>query len=156
MARRHYGFTLIEILVVIAIIGLFAGIIFAGLYNSRIKSANTFIQSEMDTLRAQATLYYENNGNTYGPAPSNCADGNLQPDMFDPTNPEGVQVQKILTAIITQLPNGSNTYIRCTSGGQTWMVQVQLKNNVGYWCVDDTGASKLEGSFATAGSTDCQ
>lgn len=59
------GFTLIELIVVIAIIGLLASIISAGLSNSKIKGQNAAIIQQVSEYQKAVGLYIINNNNRY-------------------------------------------------------------------------------------------
>ena len=51
------GFTLIELLVVIAIIGILSSVVLASLSTARNKGSDARIQSQLQSMRAQAELY---------------------------------------------------------------------------------------------------
>ena len=57
------GFTLIELLVVIAIIGILASVVLASLNSARDKGEDAAIKSNLNNTRAQAAIYYDDNGN---------------------------------------------------------------------------------------------
>lgn len=59
---QRRGFTLIELLVVIAIIGILASVVLASLNSARDKGADAAIKSSINNARAQAELYYDENG----------------------------------------------------------------------------------------------
>lgn len=56
------GFTLIELLVVIAIIGILASVVLASLNSARDKGEDAAIKSNLNNIRAQAELFYDDNG----------------------------------------------------------------------------------------------
>jgi prepilin-type N-terminal cleavage/methylation domain-containing protein len=59
------GFTLLELLIVIAIIGVLASIVMASLNSSRNKAAASFVKQQADQIKKEFELYYQNNG-VYG------------------------------------------------------------------------------------------
>ena len=58
---RNKAFTLVELLVVISIIGLLSMIIFDGLQESKLKSKDATIKSNLITLRNVGALFFDNN-----------------------------------------------------------------------------------------------
>jgi len=74
------GFTLIELLVVIAIIGILASVVLASLNTARDKGTNASYRSSANNMRAQAELYYDDNGRTYTGL---CSDANIAEVMTD-------------------------------------------------------------------------
>src|SRR6185436_9452504 len=63
--KFNRGFTLIELLVVIAIIGILSSVVLASLNTARNKGADAAVKSNLDNMRAQGEIYYDNNGNSY-------------------------------------------------------------------------------------------
>ncbi len=57
------GFTLVELLVVIAVIGILVSIVFLGLSEARAKSRDKARVSDLKQLELAATLYREQSGN---------------------------------------------------------------------------------------------
>ena len=138
--QSNRGFTLIELLVVIAIIGILASVVLASLNTARDKGADASIKSSIGNMRAQAELYYDENGMSYV-------------NMCDNTVIAGALSQADTTNKI-----GSVT---CVDGGDVpgaWAIEAQLvSSSSAYYCVDSSGASSvLPGSTISnaAGSAD--
>lgn len=127
------GFTLIELLVVIAIIAILAAVVFASLGNVRPQAKNARIKIQMDSIRNQANLYYNNNGETYGT--SNSCIGTSS--VFDSS---ASSVSKLITAIQKDIPTGQ----ACGAAVETFYVITPLLKDGGvdaFWCVDSDGNS---------------
>lgn len=136
--KSQRGFTLIELLVVIAIIGILASVVLASLNSARDKGADAAIKANLANIRAQAQLYYEDNGSSYGTA-ANCSAG-----MFAGDDTVANQV-----AAASSSASGS---VACVSDGDNWQVSAQLSSG-NYWCVDSTGQATDIGGSASASST---
>lgn len=71
--KRQQGFTLIELLVVIAIIGILSSVVLASLNTARDKGEDAAVKSNLNNIRAQAELVYDDDG-SYDNV---CADSNV-------------------------------------------------------------------------------
>ena len=118
------GFTLIELLVVIAIIGILSSVVLASLNTARGKGANAAVKANLNNIRAQAELVYDNaNPNKYATV---CADPN------------------VVKAVAAATSAGGSAAI-CTNNDNNWSVSSPLKlheNTFTHWCVDNTGTSR--------------
>lgn len=139
------GFTLIELLVVIAIIGILSSVVLASLNTARDKAKNASIQSNLDTVRVQAELYYSDTSNTYGTAATNdCSAG-----MFAAS----ATISEAIGEAVSQSAAAS-----CNSTTQAWAVSVPLvsapiaEDN---WCVDNTGKSGAQADPQASADVTC-
>lgn len=166
--RFQKGFTILELLVVIAVIGILATIVFAAVNGARAKGADKAIISDLASLRTEAGLFYSNNGETYGSYNSGNAPGitahcpstlTATPgSLFDAASSTNAQV--INNALKDANKQSINTFdaggryqsARCIATGSTWAVAVALKTNTGRsWCVDSNGTAKeVSNSAATS------
>ncbi len=152
---RKKGFTLLELLVVVAIIGILTSIVIVSLTASKAKGIDGGIQSELVHARNQIELYYAANGNygtayfTFPPVTNYGRCGRLVNSFLDTSNANGaIAASAAKTASILdnagKLSNGTDlTNTNCVSTASTWAISVPLKTDSSYsWCVDSTGASR--------------
>lgn len=123
------GFTLIELLVVIAIIGILASVVLASLNSARDKGTDAANKSNLNNMRAQAELYYDDNGDYDGV----CGDPNM-------------------SAAITAAGDDA----ACSDDADGWAASVALVAQSGaYYCVDSTGAAVTASSSFSGTPPQC-
>ncbi len=150
--KNNKGFTIIELLVVAAIVALMASVVFAAMRGAANKGSNSTIKGDMHFVRQQAALVYDNAGGKYD---NICADATIQRSM--------VSIQNASSA--TNANNyaigtgGSAGTVTCHSSSSGWAVESPLKVAEGsntFWCDDWAGTSKGEvGSTLTANTVTC-
>ena len=111
------GFTLIELLVVIAIIGILASVVLASLNSARDKGSDAAIKSNLNNIRAQAELVYDEDGD-YDAV---CTDTNVSSAV--------------------SAASGD-----CDDDASAWAVESALSVAGTYFCVDSTGKATTTGT----------
>ncbi len=148
---KSKGFTLIEILIVVAIISILTGVTLAALGSARGKGDDTSIVSTLGNARTQAELYYSNNGNygigtaSPGGSYSLCNSGSGT-HIFN-TSPSGLLNALKSVARTNGATLGTDMIVCAASSNDSsvfssWAIMASTsKSN---WCVDSTGQSKEE------------
>jgi prepilin-type N-terminal cleavage/methylation domain-containing protein len=135
------GFTLIELLVVISIIGLLSAVVLAALNTARAKGTDASIKANLDSIRNQAAIYYDNNGNytTISAADNgSCATAST---LFQ----NDANIKAAITAVSNSATVTCNQDTQANGGG--WVIYAPLKGGNG-WCVDWKNNSKIDSAGA--------
>ena len=141
------GFTLIELLVVIAIIGILSSIALASLNTAKNKASDAVIKADLANVRAQAELYSDEHGNSYGV--EKVANTTCTADLFSDSS-----IQLAIQNIKSQ---NSNVDLTCAIGenGTSWSLSSPLKtNSTKSWCVSSQGDSNESVSSGGGSSAD--
>ncbi len=125
------GFTLIELLVVIAIIGILASVVLASLNTARDKGEDAAARSNLNNIRAQAEIVYDNDSRTYANV---CAD---------------TQVARA----VTEADSLAGKNAECSDDPAGWAVQAELTTG-NFYCVDSSGNSTEGGADTIAEGSD--
>lgn len=129
------GFTLIEILMVIAIIGILATVVIGSVNVARLKAADTTVKATLMNIKPQAENYYDSNDQSYGINVS-CVIGSETGMFTDPT------IQTAFASIRLQLLN-PNIVCSTSTEGDKWAISIgTLKSANTTWCVDNSGWSQ--------------
>lgn len=132
--RTEAGFTLIEILVVIALIVVFATLVLLPFREIRVKSRNAAIREDIDQIRVLAEDVFDDNGGV-----GYCGTG-LACASTDP------RMTKLKEDIDRQ--NGSAGGQPTMLAGDSFCVEAVLADSTGY-CADSNGAFTTSGSATT-------
>jgi prepilin-type N-terminal cleavage/methylation domain-containing protein len=139
MNIKKRGFTLIELLVVIAIIGILSSVVLASLNTARNKGSDAAIKSNVNNARAQAELYYDNNGQSYAGL---CA-------AASSATPGGILTMR------TGATSAGSAAVACNDSSTQWAFSAQLKTTTSiYFCADYRGLTSTS-TTALGANTQC-
>jgi prepilin-type N-terminal cleavage/methylation domain-containing protein len=146
---KHRAFTMIELLVVVAIIGILSVTVMAALGTARGRGNDGGVKGDLSTVQVQGTLYY-GIGNTYGSSTSSCtpSGGSVFNDTST-TIEDGVG-----TALAAAVKHANGGDVQCRSNGSAFLVAAKLTNN-NYWCIDSVGTATEKTSAPGSSQTNC-
>jgi len=121
------AFTLIELLIVIAIIGILAGIVLVSLTGALKKGKDSRIQADLQQVRNVAGMMLSDKGN-YDDL---C---NTSTNQLNTSGDYGTQLNTIQSDITAQ---GSG--IHCYASSTEYCVSAALVSNNNYYCIDSNG-----------------
>ncbi|MEY2641083.1 MAG: hypothetical protein RL150_476 [Candidatus Parcubacteria bacterium] len=142
--KKQQGFTLIELLVVIAIIGILSSVVLASLNTARDKGADAAVKANLANARAQAELYYDDNGNSYDP------DGASNTGVCDAAEADSIATNVEAAGSAT---GGTGA---CYSTGTAWAASAPLSTSGEHFCVDSTGISTTTAAALSSNDTTCE
>lgn len=130
---KKNGFSLIELMIVITIIGILTAVIVVSVYSTKNKAKDTKVKTALSQVRVQQELYYKTNGKY----------ADYENDIFASTPKLGTAQMKSL--ILEARENGSlEVYIYVDGPRKNYAVTGSLpstKNPVKYYCGDALGAN---------------
>lgn len=149
------GFTLMELLVVISIIGVLTTIVLLALAQARDKGADGAIKSNLSNARSQAEVFY--NTNTANP---------LSYAQVCETGPVG-GAQTIGSFIVEASKSSASAgvysidaagglgQVTCNQSANAWAAEAPTRTDGNeFWCVDSTGISKQVSGTSFSSPTD--
>jgi type IV pilus assembly protein PilA len=146
--RLVKGFTLIELLVVIAIIGILSSVVLSSLNTARDKGKNAAAKSELGSVRAQASIYYDENSQSFGVDGTSCSN---DPSVFSDSAGNSISA---LVAAAEGHTGGSGTAV-CANDSEAYVVALPLIGGDN-WCVDSTGYAGTTTLAITGSPSDLQ
>ncbi len=145
---KRDGFTLIELIIVMAIIGLLALFVTANYRNASGKARDARRKSDLVSLQKGLELYYEDNGQYPGTVP------NKNTSLC---HPDGCAV-KIYVPTVPTDPQNSSAYTYCSSaatGFDKYQIYATLENANDRQLVTPNGSVCLSPTCDSVGSHKC-
>jgi len=144
---------LIELLVVIAIIGILSSVVLASVNIARVKGSDAAIKADLSNIRAQASIYYDSNGQNYGADGASCTTAS---SMFaDPTIAQAI----VHSGSVSSAPLVCYTDDGVAATGaaaNSWAMSAPLKSTATSWCVDSIGNSASGTAILVSDVAVCQ
>ena len=136
---------MIELLVVVAIVGVLASITLGYLGSAKLKGSDTGVKSNLATMRSVAEIFFLDNFNSYLPVGGSTF--SIAPcPTYNASGTNMLSKDKVIANAIAEATfrgNGNS----CYNSDTTWAVAVGLKliPNTS-WCVDVTGIARMVNS----------
>ncbi len=147
------GFSLVELLVVVAIIVIIASVILVALNSARNKGADAGVKSNLGTIRGQSELYYSNNRYSFIPMGGSTF-GIATCPLYDVAGTNMLAQDKTIADAIAEAFKRGGNGSSCYNSTSAWAVAIGLKTDPNAsWCIDYGGNAKNV-SFAPAGAID--
>jgi len=123
------GFTLMEILMYLVIVGILSSIVMSAIIVARESGIDTGIKANLAQIRTEATNFFDSNGN-FGTPGVSCAEvGSLFED------------ERIARQILSA-ETASGRPATCANSATDWVISVPLQHEAGSWCVDEQGTGR--------------
>ena len=146
MKKIEKGFTLLELLVVVALIGIMSAIVMASLSSARKGGEDTAISANLTKLQTQAELYHStfnnygsNTSEFSGPCPIVETDSSVSGLM----GVSGVGALAFSKELVSRV-GSANTVCVVAANGEKWAAASVLKgDSAEVACADSTGRFKI-------------
>jgi general secretion pathway protein G len=133
VAKREEGFTLIELMIVIAVLGILAGIAIPRFSGVQEKAEDTNITSMAGTLRNAMEMYYASNGNY-------PASGDLDSTDYDGLiNTDSMLNEYVDLPAKDDLPISSSSYVE---SGSAYVLKIVSSASEETYLIGDKGTKK--------------
>lgn len=139
MINYKKGFSLIELLISISIIGIITTIVLSSVSNSRARAYDSKVKQQLTSFRTAAEIYLSMNGRYNAPEAEGTEINTCNTGMFN--NVEYQNGSPGLYIAEGNIPDFTDVY--CGANDTAYAVKATLYSNNQYWCVDSKGASML-------------
>jgi len=142
------GFTLIEIIVVVAIIGILALIVIVAVNKPQNAAADASVKQNLIAIRKQSEIYYLTSG-VYGDSSSSCVVGS-ESGMFADTT-----IKSAMSEVGRNIGGSKIVTCHISSDGNNWAISVNaLKSTGSTLCIDSSGI--LESDLSAGSDGTCE
>jgi prepilin-type N-terminal cleavage/methylation domain-containing protein len=163
MRKYGAGFTLIELMVVVSLIGMLSSVVLAALNGARTKGADSAIKQSLDNARTQAEIFYTNTHDSYLEVCIVSVAGSIGPIILHAAKELSSSATVVYSGDYVYSATGAPQSAVCKYNSSQWVAIVSLKNPTlpagpsptGGWCVDSNGNS-LEVAKLLAAQMACQ
>ncbi|MCX6751293.1 MAG: type II secretion system protein [Candidatus Nomurabacteria bacterium] len=136
------GFTLLELMIVVAIIAILSSVILVALGDSRNKGVDASVKSNLDTIRSESELFYSNNDNSFLPAGGSTF-GIATCPVYNASGTNMLSKDKTIADALAEAVKRGTNGSSCYNSNLNWAMAVGLKTDANTsWCVDSGGNSK--------------
>ncbi|HEY4478868.1 MAG TPA: prepilin-type N-terminal cleavage/methylation domain-containing protein [Candidatus Paceibacterota bacterium] len=161
LKKSQKGFTVIELLIVVSIIGLLSSIVMASLNSARIKGADAAIKTDLSGIRSSAAVEFENLNSSYNntgstiiltSGASNCDGATTANSILANTS-----IQRAVPHANAQAKKPFE-YPICVIASSAYAIAspTRVGSTGNFWCVDSNGEGKAitVGTVANVVDTD--
>ncbi len=142
--KTKRGFTIIELIVVFAIIAILASVIIFLISQPKTDAINANIKVNLQTVRKQAEIYFINNSaeeNSYGNNISSCTEGVFSDEI----------INNALVQVAIHIDEPKTITCQTNSQGNKWAVLVnKLHDTSDLYCLDSSGYTGPANSVSEA------
>lgn len=135
---KQQGFTIVELLIVIVVIGILAALVITTFSGIQRKARNTERQTDVKSLHSQVEVFFTNNG--YYPTLANMNDATFRSDEMKGLDAEALQDPQGTSETLVAAP-AANSYAYDVSKED----DTACDNTAGNECVKYTLTATLEG-----------
>jgi prepilin-type N-terminal cleavage/methylation domain-containing protein len=140
------GFTFVELLVAIAIVGVLSAVVLANVRSAKLSASDKAIVASLQNLQVQAEYYYDNDG-----AKSYCLGGSANCLVGTNICTRNLFANSLIQSAYSAAQDSGwgGSSARCYSKSDAYAIAVSLKSGTGpiadgtAWCVDSTRVSRL-------------
>ena len=143
MVRKNAGFTLVEILIVVIILGILAAIVIPQFTNASNDARNNSVASTLQTMRSQIELYKIQH-NDVPPAATNLVTLlTTKTDVMGVATTASTGFGPYVQTFPTNPLNGFSTVANAAATASGWFYTVDANNNYTVQAKDTTGTAVL-------------
>jgi len=157
LSTKKDGFTLLELLVAMAIIGILAAITLSFMTQSRGKGGDAAVKSNILNARPQAEFYFNGSATSTNSYVGVCNDARngIYKQLQAGARATGRTPQ---TTYVNATPSGGDTEV-CHSDTNRYVVWIPMSGStdsaIRGWCIDSTNASRVVTTGLTANAYEC-
>lgn len=151
MCMPPRGFSLIELLVVVAIIGVLSSVVLVSINTARNRGADAAVKENLHTIRNEADLYRDSTGG-YGTAAAVQGSPITSAPAYNASGANFlIRDREANNALRSAMNAGGSAYYAIGTGGASYAVAVELKSQTGHWCIDTNGSAKVITTYGLGG-----